>query len=201
MRRALVIVASATALLLALAFVATRPGPDTAEGPGGKPQSAHAAARAVAPAIAARPAAAPAEGLPTLHLAIAPQRAVPVGASIDLATTGPSAIPPWVALNITFDPRVLRPRSSEEIDYADASIDRGSLQEAEAGEGVVRMSAGRRGSSATSATKQLGLLQFEAIGPGTTTIRVSVVPGESLDAGAARLPFAVPVCDCQVNVY
>jgi hypothetical protein len=53
----------------------------------------------------------------------------PVGAAVDLATAGPAAIPPWVALNIAFDPRVLRPRSSEEIDYADASIDRGSFQE------------------------------------------------------------------------
>jgi hypothetical protein len=141
------------------------------------PATARVPAQAIVPPSAASRPAAPAEALPTLHLAIDPQRAVSIGESIDLATTGPSALPPWVALNVVFDPRVLRPRTREEIDYAEGSIDRGSVQQAQAEEGVVRVTGDPRAAVAGAPARRLGLVQFETVGVGTTTIRVSVAPG------------------------
>jgi hypothetical protein len=197
-RRALFVVPGAA--LLAMALVALRPWGDPAQGSDDAAASTSVPARAILPGTTvSRPAASP-EALPTLYLASSPQRAVSLGESIDLATTGPSAIPASVALNIAFDPRVLRLRTTEEIDYADASIDRGSVEQVQVGEGVLRVSGGARPPGAGAPARRLGLAQFETIGAGATTIRVSVAAVE--EGGAiTRLPFAAPVCECQVNVY
>lgn len=195
MTRWLAIAVPLVALAL-FAFVTLSP----AEAPLERAAPAPAAARPEMQKVnVATSLAATAQSLPAVNVALSPHRAVAVGEPVDLAATGLGAMPPGVALQVSYDPRLLRPRSSEEIDYTDGSVSRGELAQSDAGEGVLRIISGPASSNAAAAaSRRVGLVQFEAAAAGVATLRVSVV---ALDERAVAAPLAIASCDCRVSIY
>jgi hypothetical protein len=134
---------------------------------------------------------------PAFRLAASLPHVVSVGDKVDLATPGPAALPVGITLAITYDPRLLRPRTAEEIDYSGDSIARGGFLQVAQDDGTLRVTATRNGGTRAGARAQrVGIVQFEAVARGTTTVGLSILPS----AGTTGRRHETSSCDCMVSV-
>jgi hypothetical protein len=133
-----------------------------------------------------------------VHLAFAMPHVVAAGSAADLAASGLAGVPGGVALDVTYDARVLRPRSIEELDYTDSRLARGGYAAIERGEGRLHLEPVPNVLATLAARQPVSVVQFEALARGATSVGVTVAASDDGAVPAARLDL--PTCDCQITV-
>ena len=92
-----------------------------------------------------------------------------------------------IALEVSYDPALLRARSAEEIDYSNRPQEDGRFFTEETSDGRVALVTVRDGSRPILGSVRMSVIQFEALAPGAAQISVSNITAADGSGNALSL--------------
>ena len=169
------------------------PPPESAGAPPEVPRRPGTADRAVAPVegrneVLALPAPrpqTPAADTPQLQLAFAMPQSAQVGEGFDVRVFLTERQPIGrILVEVTYDPALLKARTLEEIDYAPRELGERMFRIESSSDGRVELSIARDRRNPQALPTSVPLVQFEALAPGRTRVRVESIVVTDPNSGA-----------------
>jgi Cohesin domain len=127
-------------------------------------------------------------GSPAVHLRFQGPSSARVGEAFDyVVTIDAQQAVGRIALEISYDPALLRVRTAEEIDYTNRPHEEGRFSTEETGDGRVAVVMVRDGSRPVLGSLRMAVVQFEALASGSAQISVSNISASDSTGRAVSL--------------